>query len=379
MQFKDVIGQQEAKERMLHSYKEGRLAHAIMLLGPEGCGNLSLALAFAQFLSCTNKSETDSCGTCPQCRKHSSLQHPDLHFSFPYFNKPKGEGSGAEKTNSGDYGTEWREALLESPYLGIEHWRTKITKDNKVFMMGVAEAEHIVRRLSLKSFEGGHKYMIVWLPEYLRPDTANKLLKTLEEPPEGTLFIFVSNSIERILATVQSRVQILHIPKLTDEDIKAELISRNIPEVTATGITHYVDGNWWRALLLSTSEDPNQFFSAQFIQWMRNCYSKNITEIIRWADEMHKLSRDDQKEFLMYALDQIRQNLVLNYAGTELARMNAEEAEFSKKFSAFINEKNAENLMDLISDAHSDISRMAYSKMVLTDLSFKVHYQLKLV
>ena len=127
-----------------------------MLLGPEGSGNLALALAFAQFLSCTNKSETDSCGTCVQCRRHSSLQHPDLHFSFPYFNKPKGEGSGAEKTNSGDYGSEWREALLESPYLGIEHWRTNITKDNKVFMMGVAEAEHIVRRLSLKSSQGGH-------------------------------------------------------------------------------------------------------------------------------------------------------------------------------------------------------------------------------
>ncbi|MFZ4784889.1 MAG: ATP-binding protein [Flavobacteriales bacterium] len=377
MKFEQIIGQEETKEKLIHSYREGRLAHAILLLGSEGSGNLALALAFAQYLSCSNKSEMDSCGLCPSCKKHASLQHPDLHFSFPYFNKTAREGSGGEKTTSHDYSGEWRECILANPYMGIEHWRSVITKDNKVFMMGVAEAEHIVKRLSLKSYEGGRKFMIVWLPEYIRQDAANKLLKTLEEPPEGTLFIFVSNSVERLLSTVLSRVQVLHVPKIPDDVIHRELISRGVDETAAAGITHYVDGNWWRAELLSSSKDPNEFFSTQFIGWMRNCYTKNIAEIVRWADEMHKLSRDDQKEFLMYALDQIRQNLVLNYAGMDLARMNAQEAEFSKKFSVFINEKNAENLMDLISEAHKDISGMCYSKLVLSDLSFKVHYELK--
>lgn len=376
MQFKDVIGQEETKTRLLRSFHDGRLAHAIMLLGPEGSGNLALALAFAQYISCPNKSETDSCGTCPSCRKHSTLQHPDVHFSFPYFNKPKGEGGG-DKTNSGHYGKEWRETLLASPYMDLDHWRAVITKENKVLQLGVAEAEHIVKRISLRSHDGGYKFLILWLPEYLSADTANKLLKTLEEPPDNTVFLLVASNVERMLSTILSRVQTLVVPKLTDDDIKAALMRQGVQDQAAAGITHYVDGNWWRASLLANSNDPNMFFSTQFIEWMRMCWKKDIAEIVKWADQMHSLMREDQKEFLMYALDQVRQNLVLNYAGHELARMNDQEAAFSAKFSVFINEKNAENLMELITDAFYDINQNCYSKLVLTDLSFKVHYQLR--
>ncbi|MFY8137344.1 MAG: ATP-binding protein [Flavobacteriales bacterium] len=375
MQFKDIIGQHESKMRLLHSFKEGRLAHAIMLLGPEGSGNLPLALAFAQYIHCAQRNEEDSCGVCPSCKRHASLQHPDIHFSFPFFNKPKAEGG--DKTNSGNYASEWRAALLETPYMGIEHWRTSITKENKVLQLSVAEADFIVKRLSLKSHDGGYKFLILWLPEYLSVPTANKLLKTLEEPPENTIFIFVSSNSERILSTILSRVQTLVIPKLSDDTVREGLLQQGVAAQVAEGITHYVDGNWWRAQLLAHSEDPNMFFSTQFIDWMRMCYTKDVAKIVSWSDEMHKLSREDQKEFLMYALDQVRQNLILNYVGKSLARMNAQEQQFSEKFSAFINDRNAESLMELISDAFYDINGNAYSKMVLSDLSFKVHYQLR--
>lgn len=372
MQFKEIIGQDGVKAKLLHSFKQGRLAHAIMLLGPEGCGNMALALAFAQFIHCHNKQESDSCGECTSCKRYKTLQHPDLHFSFPYFKKQK-----IEDTNSGHYAAEFRELLLKSTYFGIEHWRTQITKDNKVLQMSVHEADFIVKRLSLRSHDGGKKILIMWLPEYLSTDTANKLLKTLEEPPENTIFLFVSNNIERMLSTVISRVQTLIVPKLDDEVILSTLVQQGVDETIAKGITHYVDGNWWRAQLLAHSEDPNMFFSSQFIEWMRMCYTKDVVKITKWADEMHGLSREDQKEFLLYALDQVRQNLMLNYVGQDLARMNTQEAQFSQKFSVFINERNAENLMELIEEAYYDIHRNAYSKLVLNDLSVKVHYQLR--
>lgn len=372
MQFKEIIGQEDVKAKLLHSFKQGRLAHAIMLLGPEGSGNLALALAFAQYIQCANKAENDSCGECLSCKRHKSLQHPDVHFSFPYFKKPK-----VDDTNSGHYSAEWRELLAASPYFGIDHWRNQITKENKVLQMGVAEANYIVKRLSLKSHDSGKKFLILWLPEYLSSDTANKLLKTLEEPPENTIFLFVSNNIERILGTILSRVQTLVVPKIPDDTIREALVAQGIEEAKAKEITHYVDGNWWRAQLLAHSEDPNLFFSSQFITWMRMCYTKDVPQIVNWSDEMHKLSREDQKEFLLYALDQVRQNLVLNYTGTSLARMNAQEAQFSQKFSVFINERNAEGLMNLITDAFHDIGRNAYSKLVLNDLSVKVHYLLR--
>lgn len=376
MQFKEIVGQQDAKQRLLHSYKEGRLAHAIMLLGPEGSGNLAMALAFAQYITCTNKLEDDSCGQCVSCKRHQTLQHPDVHFSFPFFPAPKSE-RGSEDTNSGHYAAAWRDALLDSPYLSLDHWRDCITKENKVLQLPVAEADYIMKRLSLKSFEGGYRFLILWLPEYLGQGTANKLLKTIEEPPANTLFFFVSNNSERILTTILSRVQTLLIPKLHDEDILHYLSERGVEGSIAHSITHYVDGNFWRARLLAFSEDPNLFFSTQFIQWMRMCFKKDMASIVRWADEMHKLTREEQKDFLMYALDQVRQNLVLNYAGVDLARMNAQEAEFSVKFSPFINERNSEDLMHLIEDAHRDIGGNVSSKLVLTDLSVKVHYQLK--
>ncbi len=372
MQFAQVIGQQTLKQRLIGAFREGRIAHALMFLGPEGSGNLALALAFAQYIACPNRSESDSCGACPTCKKMDQHQFADLHYTFPFFNKSEG----SEKTTCNDWLTPWRAHLRLSPYTTIEDWRNEITEDNKQLIMSVYEAGNIIQHLALKSYEGGYKFQVIWMAEYLKTDTANKLLKIVEEPPEKTIFLFVANSLENILQTILSRVQVVHVPKVDDDSICDGLRQLSCPEEKAQEIAHFAHGDWNKALQLLNARNPDENYAVQFQTWMRMCYKKDVTGIFRWADEMHKLNREDQKHFLSYALDQVRQNLVLNYAGADFVRLNQSEKNFSDKFAPFINDLNAEELMEEITEAYHDVSRNAYTKLVLADLSFKLHYLL---
>jgi DNA polymerase III subunit delta' len=372
--FSNIIGQEEVKQRLIRSFHEGRIAHALMFLGPEGSGNLPLALAFANYVCCAHRTHSDSCGSCATCRKFESLNFPDLSFSFPFFNKSKSGESGT--TTCDDWFGEFREQVLENPYLSDINWRESLTEENKQFHVSVAEAANIVRKLSLKSFEGGYKFHILWMPEYLRVDTANKLLKTLEEPTKNTVFLLVANNTENILSTILSRVQVIQIPKIADATIVDSLKERGIGKETAADIAHYANGNWNLALQLAASADPNQALTRTFVDWMRACYRKEMTQLARFSEERHAETRGDQQRFLRYALSQIRDNLVLNYAGHELVRMNAGEREFSVKFSPFINDTNAIEMMDLLTEADSDIGRNTYSKMTFMDISLKMYYLL---
>lgn len=372
MLFSQVIGQEDAKTRLRHSFKEGRLAHAIMLVGPEGSGNLALALAFAQYISCPNKTETDACGQCPTCKKHQSFQFADMYFSFPYFNK-----AGKEETVADDYMAQWRTRLEDSAYFDIESWRSTITEDNKQLLISVYEAGNIVRKLSLKSYEGGYKFMLIWMADYLKTDTANKLLKIVEEPPENTVFLLVANSIEHILPTILSRVQTIQIPKIADSDIQQSLEQGGLDAESAGNIAHFSDGNYWRALRLSKADDANAALSVLFQSWMRFCYSRDLVQLTKWVDEISAMGREDQKQFIVYALEQIRQNLLRNYLGDTLIRMNESEYAFSQKFAPFINDLNAEDLLEELNSAHVDISRNASSKIVFMDLSLRTHHMLR--
>jgi DNA polymerase-3 subunit delta' len=370
MQFAEVIGQRVVKEKLLSSYRDARVAHAMMFLGPEGSGTLPVALCFAQYLMCANKGEQDSCGVCPQCRKVKQLQHPDLTFTFPFYNTAK------EKTDTtaDQWILKWRQEVLANPYLTLEDWLTSAGGENKQLHVSVAEAGNIMHKLNLKSFEGGYKIHVIWLAEFLKNETANKLLKILEEPPNKTIFILVANSAENMLPTIMSRVQVLHIPKVQDGDIAQSLERFGIPHKEE--VVHYADGNWSLALKLIHNENPNESLMNAFQMWMRLCYQKKIKEIAQWADKMHATSRDEQKLFLRYALDQIRQNLISNYTGNDIIRMNRSEKDFAIKFSPFINDRNAIDLMQQLESAHRDIGQNAYSKLVFVDLSVKVYYLL---
>ena len=345
-----------------------------MFLGPEGSGNLALALAFAQYISCPDRSAEDSCGVCATCRKISIAQFADMYFTFPFFNKS--DGGSDKKTTCDDWLTKWRPHLVENPYTNLDQWRESITEDNKQLHISVYEAGNIINKLALKSFEGGYKFQIVWMAEYLKPDTANKLLKIVEEPPENTLFFFIAGSMENILPTILSRTQMIYVPRIEDEEITKALIGKGAPSPRAGEIAHFANGDWNKAMQLFNAQNPDENYAQQFQLWMRMCYKKDVPGMVKWSDELHKAPREEQKHFLTYALEQVRQNLVLNYTGDQLVRMNDHEKAFSAKFSPYINDLNAEDLMGEIQEAYDDVSRNAYSKMVFTDLSVKVHYLL---
>ena len=227
MRFGEIIGQEDVKQRLIHSFQEGRIAHALLFLGPEGSGNLALALAFAQYISCPNRSEHDSCGECPSCRKHQQAQAPDVFFTFPFFNKSEGSD---KKTICNDYLATFRVHLLRNPYMILDTWKDALTTENKQLHISVYEAGQIIQQLTLKSYEGGYKFQIIWMADYLKTDTANKLLKILEEPPEKTIFLLVANSRENMLATILSRVQTIYIPRISDDDIRSALLADGVTE-----------------------------------------------------------------------------------------------------------------------------------------------------
>jgi DNA polymerase III subunit delta' len=367
MRFADIIGQKDVIDRLRKAKSEDHVAHAQLFLGPEGSGNLALALAYAQFLNCPNATPEDSCGTCPTCRKNCSFQFADLHFSFPYFNK-----TGSKETISDDFGTEWRNRLLLSPYFGVEDWTKELSKDNKQLIFSVPEAANIVRKLSLKSFEGGYKVMVIWMAEMIGEGVANKLLKIVEEPPANTLFFFVANSSENILNTILSRVQVIQVPKIDKASISAGLKHLGVDDHKIPDISHYSDGSWDVALRLRENNDPNEFLAMQFQTWMRHCYSKKIPALHAWSEKMAELTREDLKHFLLYALDQMRQNLVLNYTSENISRFTSSERAFAQKFSPFINHLNIEDIMLELEAAHRSVGQNVNNKILFFELSMRI-------
>ncbi len=372
--FSEVLGQQKVKERLLRSVQEDRVPHAMLFNGAEGHGALSLAMAMSKYLLCANPGENDACHECTSCKSIHSLQHPDLHFSFPFFNK---SGSSSEHTLSDDFGEEWRELLLSTCYFNTEYWVSKISKENKILHFPVYEANNIARKLSLKSFYGGKKVMIIWMAELIKEDTANKLLKLLEEPPANTIFILVTESTESMLATVVSRVQSIQIPKIEDEAVNHYLIQLGIEPERAKMSAAFSNGNLWKAVMFAQNENFNQGLDDAFQTWMRLCYKKDLFQLSEMGITFYSWGREVQKQFFEYGLEQVRQNLLKNYVGDEILHMTDSEKAFAEKFSKFINHFNAEDLMNELTDAAYHIGRNLNAKLLFSHLSIKVHHLLR--
>jgi DNA polymerase-3 subunit delta' len=369
MQLKDVIGQQKIKKRLIKTVKEGRISHAQLFMGPEGSGNLALAIAYAQYICCTNKENGDSCNICPSCTKYQKLIHPDLHFVFPV-NTTR---TITDKPVSDDFIGKWREIIIENPYLNLNLWYDVIGIENKQGFISKAESEAILRKLNLKSFESDYKIMIIWHPEKMNAPAANSLLKLIEEPPAKTIFILVSDNTDQITPTILSRSQILKIPKIKNDELaifikeKYELEDKKIEE-----IINLSNGNYCKALEIINNSEEYENNLEKFIQLMRLCYGKKMLEILEWIDDMVSTGRERQKRFLDYSLAIIRKNLLLSLNQNKIAYLTAKENEFSKKFHLFINDSNAFQITHEINKAYSDIERNAYSKIVFLDLSFKL-------
>lgn len=371
MYFKDIIGQQEVIERLVKDAQAGTVPHALLFCGPEGTGKLQTAIAFSRYLLCRDKgSATDSCGTCPSCVKMDKLVHPDLHFVFPVVNKSKTAG---RSTVSDDEIATWREFVLENRYFGFEDWMNAIDAENKQARIFVTESESITSKLALKSVEGGYKIVIVWHAEKMKAECANSLLKLLEEPPSGTIFILVTDAPEQMLETIVSRTQRIEFKRIPAETITEALTAPGYgldPE-TAGKIAHFSGGSWLKARKTLQINAESEEFLDYFMQLMRLTYGRKIKELKIWSENMASEGREWQKRFLEYCQRMIRENFICNFHEPELNYLTDREEQFSVRFAPYVNEKNIIGLMNVISDAQRDIEQNVNSKMVFFDLTLK--------
>lgn len=368
MYFKDIIGQEEAKERLIQNVKEGKIAHAQLFCGGEGIGKLPLAIAYARYLSCQNPNDEDACGKCPNCVKFDKLAHPDLHFVFPVVKKKS-----SKETVSDDYLPEWRELLKGTPYFNLPMWLQAMGTENQQALIYVKESDEIIRKLSLKSSQGGYKIMIIWMPEKMNTECSNKLLKLLEEPPAQTLFLLVSEEPDALLTTIQSRTQRIQLHGIREEAIATQLVQRyGVQQEDAVHIAHLSAGNFLKALeAIHLNEDSKQFFEL-FVNLMRLAYQRKIREMKQWSETLAAMGREKQKNFLNYSQQMLRENFIYNFRDSSLVYMNAEERNFSSRFAPFVNEKNVIGIMNELSEAQRHIEQNVNAKMVFFDFALKM-------
>ena len=364
MQFKSVVGQETLKKHLIDEVNNEKVSHAQLFLGKAGHGGLPLALAFVQYLFCENKQEKDSCGECSSCQKVLKLQHPDLHFSFPTVQ--------TISKVSNPLLPEWREQIETEPYFNLHTWLKQIDQKERKPIISVHESQEIINKLTLKSFEGGYKVMIVWMAEEMNPPCANKLLKIIEEPPAKTLFILIAEFQEYILQTILSRTQVVSIPRIEWSDISNFLKHKKDVGLQRESIAGRSEGDVLEALELIGNHEAQDQNYQNFIQLMRVCYKKNVLDMIDWSETISSTSKENQKQFLKYALHMFRQSLLRNYTGDVITRVSEDEDTFLLNFAQFITGNNIFSLTESFSDSHYYIERNANSKILFTNLCFKV-------
>ncbi|MEG1580187.1 MAG: DNA polymerase III subunit delta [Bacteroidaceae bacterium] len=366
MHFSEIIGQHKMKQQLVQQVRENRVPHAMLFSSPEGSGALPLAIAFAEYLLCENPSETDSCGVCPSCIKLRKLAHPDLHFSFPVIKK----GTSATSDN---YMKEWRDLMAQTYYFGFDAWLEQLKAENKQPLIYGEESANILHKLSLKSSEGGYKILIMWLPEKMHNTCANKLLKMIEEPPEKTVLLLVSERPEEVLGTIQSRTQRMEIPLLSTNDICQSLQQNNgLSPEDALLIARLSAGNYVKVLHSIHVNKDSQLFLDMFIQLMRLSYQRNIKEMQVWSEQVASWGRERQKNFLTYCQRLVRENFMYNFHLPDLNYMTTAESEFSLRFARFINERNVIGISAELAAAQRDIIQNVNPKMVFFDFSLKM-------
>lgn len=357
-----MIGQEHIKARLQQQIDEGRVPHAQLFCGPEGCGKLAAAIEFAQQLLCIGADERGQIMA-------QRLQHPDLHFVFPVY-KPDGQSS---NPTSDMFLKEWRQLLTQTHYFDLPMWMQAVGKDAKKVQIYTEESEAILRKLNIVSSQGGYKVMIIWLPELMHQNCSNKILKILEEPPQQTIFILVSNHPEQLLDTIVSRCQRMEFKALTDAQIAEALMSqRGLSEEMARYVAHSAAGNYTLALQqLTTNEEKIEFFT-MFVLLMRKCYQRDIKEMRAWSEQVAGWGRERQKAFLEYCQHLIRENFIYNFHRPELVFLTRDESDFSKNFARFVNERNVIGIMDELSLAQRDIEQNTNARMVFFDFALKM-------
>ena len=353
MTFSEVIGQQEVEQRLVKMAEENHLPHAIMLCGPNGSGKFALATAFACYLLDDGKPSSKA--------MLEKLEHPDLHFTYPTINV------------SDDFAREWHELLMQGPYFTMEAWMEAMGGENQQAIITAGESDDLVKKLSLKSSQGGYKVSVIWLPERMNIECANKLLKLIEEPPMQTVFIMVCEEPDKLLETIRSRVQRIDVKRIAEADIQEALVTRRgIDAEMAHRISRLANGNWLKALEELQVGSENELFLDMYIMLMRLGYQRKIKDLRKWSEQMAGMGREKQKRWLTYFLRMTRENFMYNFQEQELVYMTQKEEDFAKNFARFVNEKNILQMNDLANLCIRDIGQNANAKIVFFDFALQM-------
>ena len=368
-----IIGQENIVQQLRDMVDQGRLPHALMLCGPEGSGKLAIALDLARYLLCEHKEGGQPCEHCHACRMTVQWSHPDLHFSFPLI-----KGKSTDQPVSDDRLPEWREQLARTPYFTANDWLADLRAENQQLQFYVGESDALQHKLSLKASQGGYRVVIVWLPEKMSTATANKLLKLIEEPPERTHFLLISQEPDQVLGTIVSRTQRISVPRLSEEVVaKALTEDFQMPEIQARDLAHIAQGNYTQAMKLADEDTDRREYFDLFVEIMRLCYMRKAKEMRTWAERVGAMGRERQKHMLEYCQRLVRENFIYNFRRQELNYMTEGERAFAQNFARFINERNVISLTEELAHCQTDIEQNVNAKMVFYDLALKITILLK--
>lgn len=375
MQFSSILGQHHIKNQLIKSADSGRIPHAQLFVGPEGCGTLSMAIAYAQYILCNNSSGENNNGNESCNLKFNHVAHPDLHFAYPTVSTEEVKS----KPKSTDFIVDWRSFLQQNPYASLMDWYSFLGVQNKQGEIRVEDAHDILKSLALKSYEGGYKIMIIWMADKLNTSAANKILKLLEEPPEKTVFILITENEEAILSTIRSRCQAIHFNAIKEQEITQALIeSHQLDPKVAQNLAHQAQGNYNKALHLLHQDADDLAFDEWFVVWVRAAFKAKgnataIHDLIQWSEQIAQLGRERQKKFLEYCIEMFRQALLLNYQADSLVYVNPKVDKFKmENFAPFIHGNNINDIFQQLSDALYHIERNGNAKIILTDLSIQL-------
>jgi DNA polymerase III subunit delta' len=367
MRFQDIPGLESTKKILVDAVKSNHSAHAQLFVGGEGALNLPMALAYASYLHCENKSD-DACGTCAACSKNAKFIHPDTHFVFPLSNV---KGDKDEERFKAEITKSWRAFLIETPYGNLDDWTNYYGGEDKQALISREESREIIKTLSLKPFESKNKVMIIWQPELMHPSAANGILKILEEPPPHTFFILVTNAADKLLPTIISRTQIVTVPLLNDDELAGYLQQKTQHhESRIEKVVQMADGNINLAFKLLENEEDNN--AQRFTEWMRACFKRNYGSLVTMAEDYHALDKLSQKNLITYSIGMMRETLLHRSGATTMNRTRGDELKFVQDFSKVMNLEKIEHSFKLMNDATYHLERNGSAKMIFLDLSLKI-------
>lgn len=366
MKFSDIPGHNDIKDRLRQMADENRIPHALLLEGPAGTGKFALARAFAQYIHCTNRTaDGDSCGTCPSCRQHESFNNIDTIYSFPVVKQGK---TGV----CDDYIEDFRNFITENTFMDFDTWLTTLDNINAQPRIYVEEANELVRRLSYMTRQSSHKIVLLWLPERMNEDAANKLLKLVEEPSGDTIFLMTSDTSRNILGTIYSRTQRIKVPRYSNEELAGILEASGFDPATAADTASIAEGNVCEALKLANVSKERLKYFELFVSLMRRAYARKVAELRDWSADVAALGREPEMQFVDYCCRLIRESFLMHLHDPRLLTLTPAEREFTAKFFPFINEKNVEDMIELFDNARRDIAANGNGKIVFFDLAVRV-------